>query len=109
MANQFKNYFTQNIGDANTVIYTAPSGAQSTIIGITMCNISNQTVAGSIFVAPYSGTNTFMVKGCSMTIGSALVPVGGDQKLVLEGNDAIYVYSNTSNAIDAIVSVLEIV
>ena len=49
-----------------------------------------------------------MVKGCYLTLGSALVPVGGDQKLVLEGGDAVYVYSNTASAIDVIVSALEI-
>ena len=108
MPNVFKNYFVNNVGTSNTLIYTAPSGAQTTIIGISMCNITTQTIQGSIFVAPYTATNTFMIKGCSLTIGSAMVPVGGDQKLVLEANDSIYMYSNTSNAIDAIVSVLEI-
>lgn len=107
MASTFKNYFTQNIGTTNTAIYTSPAGSNSTVIGISMCNITGQTISGSIFVSS-SGANTFMVKGCTLTIGSALVPVGGDQKLVLEGGDAIYVYSNTANAIDTIVSVLEL-
>lgn len=107
MASTFKNYFTQNIGTTNTAIYTSPSGANSTVIGISICNITGQTIAGSIFVAS-GGANTFMVKGATLTIGSAMVPVGGDQKLVLEGGDVIYVYSNTANAIDTIVSVLEL-
>lgn len=107
MASTFKNYFTQNIGTTNTAIYTSPSGSNSTVIGISMCNVTNQTIAGSIFIVS-GGANTHMVKSASLPIGSALVPVGGDQKLVLEGGDAIYVYSNTANAIDTIVSVLEL-
>jgi len=107
MASVFKNYFTQNIGTSNSAVYTAPGGAQSTIIGITLCNVTEQTIKASIFVNS-GGSNTFMVKGCYLTIGSSLVPVGGDQKLVLEGGDAVYVYSNTASAIDVIVSALEI-
>jgi hypothetical protein len=47
-----------------------------------------------------------MVKEATIAVGGALVPIGGDQKLVLEATDAIKV-SATANA-DVILSVLEI-
>jgi hypothetical protein len=47
-----------------------------------------------------------MVKDASIAVGGALVPIGGDQKLVLEAADAIKC-SATSNC-DVILSVLEI-
>ena len=40
-------------------------------------------------------------------MGGALVPIGGDQKVVLETGDIIKITSNTASSADAIVSVLE--
>ena len=40
--------------------------------------------------------------------GGALVPIGGDQKLVLESGDALKVLSSASSSADVIASVLEI-
>jgi hypothetical protein len=49
-----------------------------------------------------------MLKQASIPVGGALVPVGGDQKLVLEDGDYIQVQSSQVDSIDTIVSVLEI-
>lgn len=102
----FKNFFSNGVGTSNTLIYTAPA-ANCTVIGMTVCNVSNNTVQGSIFISS-GGANTYMIKGCSIPVGSAQVPVGGDQKLVLQENDAVYCYSNTATALDVILSVLEV-
>lgn len=102
----FKNFFSNGVGTSNTLIYTAPA-ANCTVIGMTVCNVSNNTVQGSIFISS-GGSNTYMIKGCSIPVGSAQVPVGGDQKLVLQENDELYCYSNTGSALDVILSVLEV-
>jgi hypothetical protein len=49
-----------------------------------------------------------MIKNATIAPGGALVPIGGDQKLVLEANDVLYVVSDTAVSADAITSVLEI-
>lgn len=107
MANTFKNNFQQNIGTTPTTVYTAGTGVQATVIGMTVSNTSTSTIKASVFVNS-SGTDYFLVKNATIEPGSALVPVGGDQKLVLEASDFLRVQSDTSGAIDVIVSVLEI-
>jgi hypothetical protein len=102
----FKNYFSNGVGSSNTLIYTAPA-ANCTVIGLSMCNISNNTILGSLFISS-GGSNTYMIRGCSIPFGSAQVPIGGDQKLVLQENDEIYCWSNTSGSLDVILSVLEV-
>jgi hypothetical protein len=104
MSNTFKNYFGKNVA-ANTTIFTAGGGVQATIIGMSIANITAAPVSCNVFITA-SGVDYYMVKDASIAVGGALVPIGGDQKLVLEAADAIKC-SATSNC-DVILSVLEI-
>jgi hypothetical protein len=107
MANTFKNSFQQGVGQTATTIYTAGSGVQATVIGLTIANITSNDVRANVFVNS-SGTDYFIVKNATIEPGSALVPVGGDQKLVLESSDFLRVQSDTSSSLDVVLSVLEI-
>ncbi len=107
MANTFKNSFQQNIGTSPITVYTAGSGVQATVIGMTVSNVTASDVKADILVNS-SGTDYFLVKGATIEPGSALVPIGGDQKLVLEASDYLKVQSDTSSSLDVILSVLEI-
>jgi hypothetical protein len=107
MANTFKNSFQQNIGISPITVYTAGSGVQATVIGMTVSNVTASDVKADILVNS-SGTDYFLVKGATIEPGSSLVPIGGDQKLVLEATDFLKVQSDTSSSLDVILSVLEI-
>ena len=104
MSNTFKNYFGKDVA-ANTTIFTAGGGVQATIIGMSIANITAAPISCNVFITA-SGVDYYMVKDASIAVGGALVPIGGDQKLVLEATDAIKC-SATSNC-DVILSVLEI-
>jgi len=49
-----------------------------------------------------------LLKGTTLNVGSALVPVGGEQKLVVLPGQEICVRSDTANSADVTISVLEI-
>jgi hypothetical protein len=107
MANTFKNNFQQNIGQTANTVYTAGSGVQATVIGMSVANITTNEVRANVFVTS-GDTDYFLVKNATIEPGSALIPIGGDQKLVLESNDILKVQSDTASSLDAIISVLEI-
>lgn len=104
MANTFKNYFSKNVS-SNTVVYTTASATQTTVIGMTIANITTSPVSANIVINS-GGTDYYMVKDATIAAGGALVPVGGEQKLVLETADSLAI-SATGNC-DVILSVLEI-
>jgi len=67
--------------------------------------------SGPITVDVYAtigGTDYYIVKNAVIPVGGSLVPVGGDQKLVLEATDVLKVVSDTASSADVIASVLEI-
>jgi hypothetical protein len=49
-----------------------------------------------------------MLQNAIISNGGALVPIGGDQKLVMEAGDYMQVQTSAANSADVIVSVLEI-
>jgi len=106
MASTFKNYITNSIG-SNADIYIAPALTTSTVIGITMSNLTGTDIKVSLCLND-GVANAFIVKDATIPGGSALVPVGGDQKLVLEAGNVLYAFANTTAAIDVVVSALEL-
>jgi len=108
MANLFKNSVTAGVGTVATDVYTTPSSTTTTVIGL---SVANTTTSAITVVATMTDTSTSttvnLVKNASVPAGSALVIIGGDQKVVLETTDKISVTSSASSSADVVVSVLE--
>lgn len=107
MANTFKNYFSKSVGTSAATVYTAPSATQTTVIGLSIANTTSGAVTADVYVTS-SGIDYYMIKGATIPAGGALIPVGGDQKLVLEATDALKVISSAATSLDVICSILEI-
>lgn len=110
MANVFTRKTERNIGTSPTAInsYSPGSGVVSTVIGL---SVSNVDAANTILVSVdhYDGANpTHLIKNVPLPVGSTLVVVGGEQKLVLLEGDSVRVSSNVASSVDAIMSLLEI-
>lgn len=104
MANAFKNYASASV-TTQTTVYTAPSLTQSTVIGMSVANTSASLATVSVQVT-MGGTTVYLIKNAPVPVGGAMVPVGGDQKVVLEAGDAIKVTSDQT--VDVLLSALEI-
>lgn len=107
MANTFKNYFSKNVGTSPVSVYTTPSATQTTIIGLSVGNTTASPITCDVYVTS-SAVDYYMVKGATVPVGGSLIPVGGDQKLVLEAADVLKVVSSAASSADVIASLLEI-
>ena len=66
-------------------------------------------ISANVIVYNSTAANSlFMVKNATIAPGGALVPVGGDQKLVLEAGDYLQVNTSVASSVDVITSILEI-
>jgi len=108
MANTFKNAVSSAIGTSQTSVYTVPSATTSTVIGLTVSNITSSDITVDVVVTDTSASaSVHIIKGATVPVGGAVVPIGGDQKVVLEATDILKVTSSASSSADALVSVLE--
>ena len=104
MANTFKNSFLVSSGTAANAV-VSPVGTQTTVIGMSIANITVSPILANVTVTS-SGSTYFMMFNAQVPVGSTLVPVGGDQKLVLEPGD--YVQVQTTGSAHVIASAVEI-
>ena len=107
MANAFKTYTANTIGFEVTNINTTAGGATETIIGLTLANVTSGAVEANVVIANTSGSLHRIVANAPIAKGGALVPIGGEQKIVMEAGCSIKVSTNTANSVDVILSVLK--
>lgn len=107
MANTFKNQFLKNANTVSQNVYAAGAGVQATIIGMSIGNTTSAPITANVTITS-GGTSFFMLQGATIATGGALVPIGGDQKVILESGDYIQVQTSGANSADVIISVLEI-
>ena len=108
MANSFKLKTDTAVGTSAATIYTCPSSTQTTIIGLTIANIVAAQILIDVQLTNNDVDNVYLVKDAPIPVGSSLVAVGGEQKVVLEAADTLTVTSNVSSSADVTMSILEI-
>lgn len=107
MANTFKNSFSKSVGTSAATVYTAPSATQTTLIGLSVANTTTSPITCDAYITS-SATDYYLIKGGVVPVGSSLVVVGGDQKVVLEAADALKVVTSAASSADVVCSLLEI-
>ena len=107
MPNTFKNSVVTAVGTTMVNAYVCPAATQTTAIGMTIANLNTNAITANI-VLHTAGDHVHVLLNCTIPPGGALVPIGGDQKLVLEFGDYIQVQTSAVNSADVILSVLEI-
>tara|TARA_B000000565_G_C23694637_1_gene343316 strand:- start:352 stop:681 length:330 start_codon:yes stop_codon:yes gene_type:complete len=108
MANAFKLVTDTGVGTSPATVYTCPSATETTIIGLNLANIVSSGVQVSVQLENNDGDNIYLIKDAPVPIGSSLVAVGGDQKVVMNASDVLKVTSDTASSIDVALSILEI-
>ena len=108
--NTFKRKFSTSIGTTATAVggYSVLLDVQTTAIGLALANVTAAQVTVSVTLNTQTGDTIHIIKDAPIPSGGALIPIGGDQKVVMEHNDQIKVVSDTASSVDAILSILEI-
>jgi hypothetical protein len=109
MANTFKNSITGSIGATGVVVYTCPAATSTTVIGMSVANVtSNNITVSTTLTSASQGKTVYLIKDATITSGGTSVLVGGEQKVVMSALDTLTVTSSAASSADVVVSVLEI-
>lgn len=108
MPNNFKTFTDTGVGTSNADVYTCPSSTETTIIGLNIANILTVSITVNVQLINNDGDNVHIVKNAIVPVGSSLVAVGGDQKIVLNASDILRITASQASAADVTVSLLEI-
>lgn len=107
MANTFTSYVNKNVGTSAATVVTVGASTQTTIIGMSAANTTSSPITVDAYITR-SATDYYLIKGATVPVGSSLVIVGGDQKVVLITSDVLKVISSAASSADVVTSVLNI-
>ena len=112
MANTFKLKTKAGIDASLVTIYTVPSSTTTVIIGLTIANIKGASVTADVkVISDTSDTETnadvYIAKDIPLPAGSSVEVMAGN-KIVLQATDKIQVKGSVTDAVDAVLSIMEI-
>jgi hypothetical protein len=105
--NTFTSYVNKNVGTSAATVVTVGSSTQTTIIGLAVANTTGSPITTDVYFTR-SATDYYLIKGATVPVGSSLVVVGGDQKVVLITSDVLKVVTSAASSADVVTSVLNI-
>ena len=74
-----------------------PPPTETTIIGLNVANILAVSITVSVQLINNDGDNVHIVKDAIVPVGSSLVAVGGDQKIVMNASDILRVTASQTD------------
>jgi hypothetical protein len=107
MANVFKSYYNKSVGTSAVTVYTCPSSTQTTVIGLSVANTTTSPITCDAYITR-SSVDYYLIETATVPVGSSLVIVGGDQKVVLQVGDVLKVVASAASSADVVCSLLEI-
>jgi hypothetical protein len=109
MATNFKNIIGKEIGTQRVAVYTTPAATSTTIIGMNVANLTGSMVSVDIEIGDEESSIGYMIKGMPLPPNTAMKPIGKGEKIVLDATNTLYVTSDTTESLDVILSLVEIV
>jgi len=116
MASFFRNKLQQNIGTAEVEVINVTTNTRSTIIGLSLTNLTSGIILASIRLALEDANPPNAVLSEAYYLKEVIVPpnqslrvVNGGEKLILAGNMKMYVSCNFDDSLDLVMSYVDIV
>jgi hypothetical protein len=114
MATNFKNVLKAGLGTAETTILTTGANAKTTVIGLSLTNMTNGIVLANIRLTDPTGNNgspvtAYFIKEVVVPPNQSLRVVNGGEKLVLGPSTSIKMSANFDESLDLVMSYVEIV
>ena len=106
MANNFKLKTKSSVGVTTVGIYTVPVSTTTTILGITLANVSGSGINVTVGIARTLADDVSIIRNVPIPQGSSLEFMQGN-KVVLEPDDEVTVKSDVLNSLDVSLSILE--
>ena len=108
MATFFKNKVVKNVGTVPVEIFSVPAASKVTGIGLSIANLLDGNTRVSITVKDDTSVTGFYVKDVMIAPNASLRAINGGEKLIMPGDNVLYVYADQDDAVDVILSLIHI-
>jgi hypothetical protein len=115
MATYFKNVLKSGIGTADSNVLTTGASSKTTVIGLSLSNLTNSILLASIKLTDPNGAGAgqavtaYFIKDVLVPPNQSLRVVNGGEKLVLGASTTITISSSIDSSLDLVMSYVEII
>lgn len=109
MATLFKNAVIKNVGTEPIQMYEVGASGRTTVIGLSLTNLTESVVYVDVLVKDDTSVEAFYLKHTAVPPDSSLRAVQQGEKLILDSNNAISVKADIDDALDAVLSYVEVI
>lgn len=109
MATFFKNKIVKNIGTVPVVALTPPANTNSTIVGLSLSNLTEFAVKASVIIKDDTSVEGYYMKDVIVPANTSLRAVTAGEKLIIAEQYELLIQSDITDSLDAVVSYVDIV
>jgi hypothetical protein len=109
MATQFKNKIIQQVGAQQIVALQTDAATRSTIVGLTLANLTDFIVYASVLIKADDSAVGYFLKNVIIPPNSSLHALAAGEKLILAPSNELYIVADRNEALDAVISYVDIV
>ena len=109
MATFFRNKVVNNVGSIPVKSLETDGNTRSTIVGISMANLTGSLIYANVLVKDDGSSLGFYLKDVVIPANSSLRALSAGEKLVLAPNNELYFQASRDDAIDVVISYVDIV
>ena len=109
MATQFKNKVVREVGPVPILALETDAATRSTIIGLNLANLTDFIVYASILLHDDTSVEGYFMKDVMVPPNSSLHALAAGEKLILAPTNQLYLVADQDEALDAVISYVDIV
>jgi hypothetical protein len=109
MATEFLNRVVKEIGTVPVLAMETNSGTRSTIIGLSLANITEFPVFASVLVHDNTSVEAYYMKDVMVPPNTSLRALLGGEKLILAPSNQLYVVADEDESLDVVISYVNII
>lgn len=109
MATTFKNKVVKDVGTVPILAIETNAATRSTIIGLSLANLTEFPVYASILVHDDTSIEGYFMKDVMVPPNSSLRALSAGEKLILAPENQLYIVCSANDSLDAVISYVDIV
>lgn len=109
MATIFKNKVVKDVGALPIIAIETDAATRSTIIGLSLANLTDNVVNVSVILNDDSSVSGYFMKDVMIPANTSLRALSAGEKLILAPSNVLYIQADQDEALDAVISYVDIV
>lgn len=109
MATTFRNKVIKEVGTVPILVLETDPNTRSTIVGLSLANLTDLVVFASVLVHDDTSVEGYYLKDVIVPPNTSLRALSAGEKLILAPNNQLFLVADNDEAVDAVISYVDIV